>query len=263
MGSELARALETAIARSVDGGSAIAFSGGLDSALIATVARRSLKGVPLYTMGLRGSPDMERAGEVAAELGLPLVRVALDEEAIAQHAKTCFGLMPGGLMQVELMLGAYAIAQAAARDGRRSLLFGSGAEELFVGYQRHMDALARGRDVEAMLREELERLPAGDLARTRAVCAHGGVEARFPLLDPAVAAAAGRFSVAEKVGPDKVKKWLLREAAGELGVPDSARLRPKKAMQYGSSIHRIAFKLSRRGLIPILPEDRAVEHPED
>ncbi|MFH0818303.1 MAG: hypothetical protein V1909_06760, partial [Candidatus Micrarchaeota archaeon] len=46
------------------------------------------------------------------------------------------------------------------------------------------------------------------------------------------------------------RKPVLREIARMLGLPEGARIRPKKAMQYGSGIHKILDKKFGKGARP-------------
>ena len=45
---------------------------------------------------------------------------------------------------------------------------------------------------------------------------------------------------------DKIRKRILRRAAIDLGVPMSAALRPKKAFQYSSGLHKAILKLAKK-----------------
>ncbi|MBU1177968.1 hypothetical protein KJ903_02005, partial [Patescibacteria group bacterium] len=44
---------------------------------------------------------------------------------------------------------------------------------------------------------------------------------------------------------DRVRKHILREAAIEIGVPEPAARRPKKAIQYSTKIDRVIKKMAR------------------
>jgi asparagine synthase (glutamine-hydrolysing) len=43
-----------------------------------------------------------------------------------------------------------------------------------------------------------------------------------------------------------IRKHILREVALALGVPEESAMKPKKALQYGSSIHKYLRKIERR-----------------
>ena len=42
--------------------------------------------------------------------------------------------------------------------------------------------------------------------------------------------------------PKNLRKCILREIASDIGVPKDVVLRPKKAAQYGSGVHKILTK---------------------
>lgn len=254
--SPLARLVEEAIERQLpeDGKLAIAFSGGLDSTTIAAVAKEKAD-VELITLnaGAARSPDLETAEKVAGELLLLLHVVKLTAEQTVADFDACQKLMPGSSTEMELMVGAYALAREARRLGLGVMLFGSGAEEVFIGYHKYYEARKMGLDLEAILLDEFRTLPARDLTRTRAVCAAFGVEPRFPFMDERLFEAVRAVPLDEKLDDGVAKKPLLRKLAAELGVPKMAVERPKKALQYGSGLHKEMEKLVKEGRIPKLP----------
>jgi len=48
-----------------------------------------------------------------------------------------------------------------------------------------------------------------------------------------------------KMPDDRIRKHILRQTALAIGVPEASALRPKKALQYGSSIHKYFMKIRR------------------
>jgi asparagine synthase (glutamine-hydrolysing) len=251
MTPQLAPLLRDAIERTLAPKVAIAFSGGLDSTTIAKVAEAKAD-AQLITISVGESPDLMVAREVAAEMGLPLHEVELTPLQVLADFSACLKLMPGSAVELELMTATYALAREACRLKLDVMLMGSGAEEVFVGYHKYYEAKARGLDLDAILLEEFRTLPGRDLARTRAVCQVFGVEPRFPFMDEKLAEAVRRVPLAEKLDDGVAKKPLLRQLAAELEVPKRARMRPKKAMQYGSGLHKLMERLVKEGKLPKL-----------
>ncbi len=249
----LADILRQAIWRtlSANAKTAVAFSGGLDSSTIATVTGEKTK-VCLISMGVAGSPDLVVAKEVAKALKRPLDTVILTPAQMVEDFNTCYKLMPGSIVDLELMIGVMVCAREAKRKGCTVLLMGSGAEELFIGYSKYYQAHEKGMDLKAILAEELRTLPNRDLARTRAVCSLFDVEPRFPFLDEELISAVTKLTIEERLDDGVAKKPVLREMAAALGVPKMAVERPKKAMQYGSHLHIMMRKLMREGRVPKL-----------
>lgn len=221
-----------------------AFSGGVDSSAIAVVALEHDEKTLLFSFGLPGSRDVPASKSIAAAMGgaknLVIIEKSI-EQATADFEKceSELGSFGKGLMQAELGLCVYEICQEAAKMGVKSMLFGSGAEELFAGYSRHYDKYEQGEDMIEVLKTELLALPKKDLELTSRICAHFGIEAVFPLIDEDVIALAFGCSPEEKMYTRQHKKPQLREAAKRLGVPQEAVRRPKIAMQYGTGMHKM------------------------
>ncbi|VVC03678.1 Asparagine synthase [Candidatus Burarchaeum australiense] len=243
MFNELKEAVERAVESACRGERVgVLFSGGLDSSLIAHLAKRYALGVELFTAGTASSPDVAWAARVAKELGLPLNISVLTERRVLALYDEVMALSPGDLLKVELGVPLLACCGQASKLKLHILLSGSGAEELFGGYRRHWEEFEKGGDVAEMLRQELERLPYGDVARNETVARSEGIELRCPLLDDEVCRLAAMIPIEEKFRKEEGKKGVLRRVARELGVPASACERPKQALQYGSGIHNILLK---------------------
>lgn len=234
----LASLISRAIEQSLEDRVAVSFSGGLDSTIIALVAKKH-SDVELFTAGTESCDDMACAGKVAAQLGLPLTRACLDAKTALDAYGRCHALLPMDLLKLEILVPAYCAAEAAAGKGHRVMLFGAGAEELFVGYERYYLYREEGKDLDAILKEEFRTLPQREIAWIKKICRHFGIEARFPFYDRELAELMFSVPLDERMHDRELKKGILREAAKMLGVPELVVRRKKKAMQYGSGIHKI------------------------
>ncbi len=80
---ELGKAIEESVRKSCEGKSVgVAFSGGMDSGLIAALASRYARSVTCYTCGTDGSFDVTAGKELAEKLGLPWVHCRISRENI-------------------------------------------------------------------------------------------------------------------------------------------------------------------------------------
>jgi asparagine synthase (glutamine-hydrolysing) len=233
----ISRAVEQALEDRV----AVAFSGGLDSTVIATIAKKHAD-VELFAAGAEGSEDVQYAGKAAGALGLPLEIARIDEQGAMDAYAKCHSLMKMDFLKLEILVPAFYAARAAAARGHKVMLFGSAAEELFAGYDRYYISREEGKDVDAMLREEFRTLPQRDMSYIKKVCRCAGLEARFPFHDKALADAVFAVPVEERMDDREMKKGILREAAKVLGAPDIVLKRKKKAMQYGSGVHKMLIR---------------------
>jgi len=240
---ELAKLLQAAIAESLEDRAAIAFSGGLDSTLIAAVARKHAD-IELFACGTEKSDDMKVAQEAAAMMRMPLKKVLLTEDSIIETYKRCYEIVPAELLKVELLVPVYKCAEAAKSSEHEVLLFGSAAEELFVGYERYFNYFAEGKDLDSILRDEFKNLRNREIAWISKICRKFGIEARFPLYKRKLEQFCRSIPLELLMEDREKKKGVLREAGKLLGVPEIALYRRKKAMQYGSGIHKIIIKHS-------------------
>ena len=82
--SQLAGLLEECVKKRVDGASAIAFSGGLDSCLLAKLVGEE---IPLLTVGITGSYDLANAKRSASVLGRRVGAIEISGSDVAAAKK--------------------------------------------------------------------------------------------------------------------------------------------------------------------------------
>ncbi|MFB6154739.1 MAG: asparagine synthase C-terminal domain-containing protein [Haloferacaceae archaeon] len=241
-------AVRDAVAESVreldPGGLAVAFSGGLDSALVAA----GVPEAPCYVAGFTGAHDVCAARAAADAMDRDLRVVTLTHEdlrrAVPEVVRATGRANP---MDVQIALPLYLVGERAAEDGFDRLAVGQGADELFGGYAKVVDpatdhrvdaTTTRGatREVTATLPDQLER----DVLALRAA----GVEPVAPLLHDRVVAAALPLP-GDLLATADARKVALRRAADGL-VPDAVRTADKKAVQYGSYVARELDRLARQ-----------------
>jgi asparagine synthase (glutamine-hydrolysing) len=260
-------AVRAAVADSVDAvptdGLAVAFSGGLDSAILA--ARLD---VPLYVVGFPDSHDVEAARSAADLLDRDLTVVEVTHEDL-ERAVTAVAEATGrtNAMDVQIALALYLVGERVAADEFERLAVGQGADELFGGYAKvakapddpRVDAdTIRGarREVVASLPDQLER----DVLTLRAA----GVEPVAPLLHDSVVDAALRLPdhlLVSEPGEEGTRKVALRRAASEW-LPDAVVDRDKKAVQYGSLVARELDRLARQAGYKRRMDDHVTKYVE-
>jgi len=241
---ELSSILKNSILQTLEDRTAISFSGGIDSTLIATIASGNTK-TELFSAGMEGSPDIEYSEKVASLLGLELEKILLDKNEILETYGVCYSIVPNNLLKVELLVPVYKVAEKAAESGHKIMLFGAGAEELFVGYERYYAYLEEGKNLDKILQEEFSTLQNREIGWISKVCRKFSIEARFPFHNKKLADFVFSVPLEKRMEDRNLKKGLLREAATLLNVPSISVKRRKQAMQYGSGIHKVLLKHSK------------------
>ena len=113
----------------------IAFSGGVDSSLLAKVCTEHTKKIPLLTVGFSSQRDIEIAKDVAASLQLPIVSKVIDIDELEAGLKTVLSLIQfKEITLLENALCFYYVFELASNHGIHTVLSANGIDELFCGY---------------------------------------------------------------------------------------------------------------------------------
>ncbi|MBI2654525.1 asparagine synthase C-terminal domain-containing protein [Candidatus Woesearchaeota archaeon] len=259
---ELARVIVEAVKKRVVPKFGILFSGGVDSSLIAFVAKQLKCSFTCYTVGIEGSDDIAWAKKVANEYGFNLKYKMLSLYEFENVLKNVVKLLNDvDIVKVSVGSVLYAAVKLALANNDNVLFGGLGSEEIFAGYQRHQDALGNN-NFEALHKEcwnGLKQMWGRDLARDFTIAKALGLDLRTPFLDKDL------IKIAMNVHPmfklDKQnKKIILREAAEFIGLKKEFAWRKKQAAQYGSNfvngIEKLAkkngFKMKKEYLMSLL-----------
>ncbi len=219
----------------------IAFSGGLDSSLLAALCPEA----NLYSVGMAGSHDILQTGKAAQLLGLEdrlhLHELTMDEVeyAVPDVIKAIESADP---MKVSIALPLFLASKDARGEGIRVMLSGQGADELFAGYRRY-ESMSQI-ELESALQCDLENIAENNLERDDAVTMANSVELRVPYLDRQVVELALRIAPELKLH-NGVRKYILRLAAGRL-LPGELVWKEKRAAQYSTGIHSALEKIARK-----------------
>jgi asparagine synthase (glutamine-hydrolysing) len=228
----------------------IMFSGGIDSALIAYTAKRFKSKLFLYSVGTEDSEDIKYSRKFSKELELEVNEIIVEEgELISYYRKVQNLLVDKDFIKVELAIPVFICSQNANKDGVKVVLTGSGAEELFAGYDRHLQCFLSGGDLRKMLSDELRALYSKDLKNAEFIASVNHCELRYPFLDMKVIELATSIKPELNLSKEGEKKRVLKAVSREIGLPEHVVERPKKAMQYGSGMHKVLLKAGRTGLL--------------
>ncbi|RQG91581.1 asparagine synthetase B [Natrarchaeobius halalkaliphilus] len=243
--------------RSTDRDVAVAFSGGVDSALVA-----ALLDAPLYVVGFPDSHDVEAARTAAAAMDRELTVVTL-EPADLERAVPRIVRATGrtNAMDVQIALPLYLVGERVAADGFDALAVGQGADELFGGYEKvvHLDHRVEAETTRDAVREQIRSLP-DQLPRDTLAVRAAGLEPVSPLIHDAVVDAALRLPDGLLADEETRKRGFRRVAASHL--PETVAMRDKKAVQYGSLVARELDRLARQAGYKRRMDDHVTKYVE-
>lgn len=230
---------------------AVAFSGGLDSSVVAFLAKKCGAQVHLVHVSLHGQPETEDARKIADELNLPLsvylFETADVEEIVAQVVELIEEPDP---VKAAVGVPFYWIAKKTAESGFNVLLAGQGADELFGGYQRYVNEyLSHGADkVRETMHADVVRLHETNIERDEKICGYHNVDLRLPFASYEIAEFALSLPMELKIEKktNGQRKLVLRKVAQNLGLPESVVHKPKKAVQYATGVNSVLWKIAKK-----------------
>ena len=246
MNKQLLDEMENAVKETVtDKKIGVAFSGGVDSTLLAKLVKDMGYDIHLLTIGFQDSHDINFAKEVNQILNFPHSISEIDPEKFKDVSqKINQTIKSDNLSWNENSIAFYYVAELAQKNGLRTVVTANGIDELFCGYNSYREAIEKGEDeVVKMMNDKLKNEKEMMVA-INAVTAEFGATMIQPFLLPNFIEYAKKIPVSEKIhGQDDMqRKHPIRELAMDYGVPEVAAQKQKKALQYGSKIHKSLLK---------------------
>ena len=241
MDSDTTVRLKDAIKGSVDeavssGSAAVAFSGGLDSGIIAAMAG----GVKLYTVGTEDAYDVAASEELASMMNMTWEHILLSDNEIEDNLREMIRIT-GTINPITLSFEV-PMFYILKRCSERTVLSGQGADELFAGYAKYQDL---GYDeLKDKIEEDMLKLTETTMEHERKVAEHFGKRIVYPFMDEEVRAIVKDIEIKD-LAPGNVRKAVLRDVAILIGQPEIAS-KPKKAAQYGSGTMDIIRSLAKK-----------------
>jgi len=243
--------LHTQIAQSVkntvkDKKIGIAFSGGVDSTLIAKICADLGYDITLLTIGFEDSHDVMFSQEISKILGyehkiekIKLANFFKVSKEVKKIIKT------DNLSWIENCIAFYYVSKLAKHYDIKKIITANGIDELFCGYNAYRNAIKLGEPyvmqlMESKLENEIKMMKAINL-----ISSQFGVVLIQPFLSQNFIDFAKKIPLKHKIhdSDDLMRKHIIRKLALKIGVPEMSSNKRKKALQYGSLIHKTLMKI--------------------
>ncbi len=228
---------------------AIAFSGGLDSSIIARMASAIGKEVLLISASLRGSGELEFAKWAAGEIGIELIQVEKGPEDVRGDLRKILWLIEDSdPMKVAIGIPLYWVLEEASALGFAVALTGQGADECFGGYMKALRAHRSGgpRLARELLLKDIRNSHLVNFERDDKISSASSVELRIPFADTGIVDFALSLPIRLLLDAERgERKVLLRALAKEIGLPERIASRPKRAIQYSTGVSKALGGIAR------------------
>lgn len=237
-------------------GVAVAFSGGVDSSVVAVLTDRVGLNVQLISVGLEDQPEVGFAEKAAEALSLPLHLQTYSENYLKEIlAKVLWLIEEPHTVKASIAIPFFWTAENASRLGYPILLAGQGADELFGGYQRYLTEYKESgaEAAETRMYYDVENSYKANFQRDNQICSFHKLELRLPYVDRDVVDFSLRLPLHLKINStkDKLRKRVLRRVAHNLEIPAFIADKPKKAFQYTTGVTKALHRLAKEEVLTL------------
>lgn len=246
---ELRDALEDSVKRHLmsDVPYGVLLSGGLDSSIVSAVAQKFASRrieddeqtqawwprLHSFAVGLKGSPDLIAAADVARHIGTVHHEVNFTvQEGLDAVRDVIYHLETYDVTTIRASTPMYLMARQIKAMGIKMVLSGEGADEIFGGYL-YFHKAPDGKAFHEETVRKLSKLHLYDCLRANKAMAAWGVEARVPFLDKAFMDVAMRLNPEDKMCSNgRIEKHILRECFAHY-LPEQIAWRQKEQFSDG------------------------------
>lgn len=223
----------------------VAFSGGIDSSLLAFVIRKynsNVENIDLMYSGCVDTYDFYGSQKSADLLNLQLKYCILTRENILGYVgKLKKILKTDNLIEISYLIPLCAVLE---NSNSRTIISGQGADELFMGYHKFGEDLVNAQELSNKLYSCLRQTVK---VREEKIAQSFAKALIMPYLDYKIGEVVLPLETVKK-NDGKNVKIVLREVARYLGLPEEIVNKKKKAAQYGSGVWKIVKKYNDENL---------------
>jgi|Deesub1362A_J573_1020465.scaffolds.fasta_scaffold00017_145 asparagine synthase (glutamine-hydrolysing) len=224
---------------------AVAFSGGVDSSLIASLT-------PFPLISITGSEKdkswLEKAGKMLEKDVLIRMFGLHDVENVIQDVVRI--VETPDPLQVSIALPIYLLSEFAKDMGFENLFLGQGADEMFGGYKRYVDTLLQSGydELRKKMDEDVLHLGENNLIRDLKVSYAWEINFLTPFLSMDIIRIAMGIPPQwklKKVNDTYIRKYIFRRVADKI-LPREIAWREKRAIQYSTHAMKFMRKIARK-----------------
>ena len=201
--------------------------------------------VTLLTIGFSESHDILFAKEVNEQWAFPHHVLAIDADSFEKISSDINKkIQTDNLSWNENCIAFYYVSKLAASLNIDAVVTANGIDELFCGYNAYREVISQGESavnklMDSKIENEIKMMKA-----VNQISSEFGVEILQPLLDLEFIKYAKTIPISDKIhdSEDLMRKHVIRKLAYEIKIPEISYTKRKKALQYGTQIHKKLLK---------------------
>ncbi|MDH3610856.1 MAG: asparagine synthase C-terminal domain-containing protein [Nitrosopumilus sp.] len=223
----------------------VAFSGGVDSTLISQILNDLGYEVTLLTIGFSESHDILFAKEVNEQLQFSHKILEIEPDSFMKISSDINKkIQTDNLSWNENCIAFYYVSKLAASLNLDTVVTANGIDELFCGYNAYRDVISQGESAVNKLMDSKLDNEIKMMKTVNQISSEFEVTIIQPLMSLEFAKFAKSIPITEKIldSEDLMRKHAIRKLAQDVGVPEISYTKRKKALQYGTQIHKKLLK---------------------
>lgn len=246
--TNIKEALISAVLKRKSDNIGVLFSGGLDSTLIAKILKDNNIDFKCICVTFENSSDMHYAKKAKEIFGFNLDIKTISQQDLIEYLPTIVNIVGDtDVVKIEVAVVVYFGLLEARNLSIKNIFAGGGSEEIFCGYQRHLESHKKG--LKQLYLDSISGLVSmydRDLMRDFRLARYFKINLLLPFLDKEVIKEA--MSISPSLKTDGInKKIILRNLAlEEFGLGEFFSRRKRTAAQYGSKISSELSKLAKK-----------------
>lgn len=222
---------------------AIAFSGGVDSCILAQLLKQLKIKQTAYVMGIEGCKDFQSAETAAKEIGIKLKKIEITKEDIEKNLSTQIKILNKIPNTADPVTVSYNLPLlfVSKHAKEKEIVMGQGADTLFGGFLKY-EELSKEEAVR-QINKDTKKLVKTGIQQHFNTAQHFNKKVIAPFLDNKIVELALSLPYEFKI--NKTRKYIIRKLAKQIGLSDEISFREKKSAQYGSGIMKVLKKIAK------------------
>lgn len=222
----------------------VLLSGGIDSSIITTLVNNNFQNYFILSFGTKNTKDKKFIEIMCKFLKKDFTWIEITDKEINENIKKVQEILKdknidSGKMQTSLALGYFLIFKKAHELGIKQIITGQGPDITFAGYNKYKKMTDT--EIEKEIVKDLPLLEI-DGKRDSSMANYFNIKLYNPYLEKDFLDFSLTVPAKYKL-VNGVEKYITRQFAKKLGIPEEIVTRPKKAFQYSTGIQNLVEKL--------------------
>lgn len=226
----------------------LAFSGGVDSSILAKVCKDLGKDITLLTISFDNERDIEFSNHVANDMDMKIITKNVSLGELEHGLKKVLDTIEfERFARFSNCVCFYYVFQLAKENKIKNVICANGPDELFCGYSRYKTIYPDEVKINDCIKK-LVKVAESDKKEIEKIAEIFNAIIGYPFMSEEFVKLSMDVPLEEKITgkDDELRKHAIRKLALDIGVPEISAMKPKKAFQYSSGVQKAMRRLAKQ-----------------